>query len=102
VADAAVPDIARAQQRSGSASWKNWAGWKQGASGKTWFLLDAKAGISVAVDKAEHVANETAAVEVGGRWHGSVAARGERGDEAMAHTFKRWVRLTGGPSPLFI
>jgi hypothetical protein len=30
-----------------------------------------------------------------------VAARGEHGDEAMARAFKRWVRLTGGPSPLF-
>jgi hypothetical protein len=35
------------------------------------------------------------------RWRGGVAARGERGDEAMARAFKRWVRLTGGPSPLF-
>jgi hypothetical protein len=36
------------------------------------------------------------------RWHGGVAARGERGDEAMARAFKRWVRLTRGPSPLLI
>jgi hypothetical protein len=35
------------------------------------------------------------------RWCGGVAARGERGDEAMARAFKRWVRLTGRPSPLF-
>jgi hypothetical protein len=56
----------------------------------------------VAVDKAEHVANETASVEVGGGWSSSVAARGKHGDEAMACAFKRWVRLTGGPSPLFI
>jgi hypothetical protein len=41
-------------------------------------------------------------VEVDGRWRGSMAARGGRGDEAMARTFKRWVRLTGGPSPLLI
>jgi hypothetical protein len=43
-----------------------------------------------------------ARVEAGGRWRGSVAARGGRGDEAMACAFKRWVRLTGRPSPLFI
>jgi hypothetical protein len=36
------------------------------------------------------------------RWRGGMAARGERGDEAMARAFKRWVRLTGGPSPLLI
>jgi hypothetical protein len=36
------------------------------------------------------------------RWRGGVATRGERGDEAMARVFKRWVRLTGGPSPLLI
>jgi hypothetical protein len=36
------------------------------------------------------------------RWHGGVAARGECGDEAMARAFKRWLRLTGGPSPLLI
>jgi hypothetical protein len=36
------------------------------------------------------------------RWRGGVAARGERGDEAMARVFKRWVRLTGRPSPLLI
>jgi hypothetical protein len=35
------------------------------------------------------------------RWRGSVAARGEHSDEAMARAFKRWVRLTGGPSPPF-
>jgi hypothetical protein len=43
-----------------------------------------------------------ARVEAGGRWRGSVATRGGCGDEAMAHAFKRWVRLTGGPSPLLI
>jgi hypothetical protein len=36
------------------------------------------------------------------RWRGGVAARGERGDEAMVRAFKWWVRLTGGPSPLLI
>jgi hypothetical protein len=36
------------------------------------------------------------------RWRGGMAVRGERGDEAMARAFKRWVRLTGGPSPLLI
>jgi hypothetical protein len=35
------------------------------------------------------------------RWHGGLATRGERGDEVMARAFKWWVRLTGGPSPLF-
>jgi hypothetical protein len=39
-------------------------------------------------------------VEVGGRWRGSVATRGERGDEATTRAFKQWVRLTGGPSPI--
>jgi hypothetical protein len=39
---------------------------------------------------------------VGGRWHGSMAAHGERGDEVMARAFKRWVRLTRGPSSLLI
>jgi hypothetical protein len=41
--------------------WKSRAGWERGTSGETWFLLDAKAGIRVAVDKAEHVASETVA-----------------------------------------
>jgi hypothetical protein len=36
------------------------------------------------------------------RWRGGVATRGEHGDEAMARAFKRWVRLTGRPSPLLI
>jgi hypothetical protein len=36
------------------------------------------------------------------RWHDSMTVRGGRGDEAMARAFKRWVRLTGGPSPLLI
>jgi hypothetical protein len=36
------------------------------------------------------------------RWHGGVAAHGEHGDEVMARAFKRWVRLTGRPSPLLI
>jgi hypothetical protein len=81
-------------------------GWERGASGETWFLLDAKAGIRVAVDKAEHVPSETVAsvglwtVEVSGRWCGSIAMHGEHGDEATALAFKRWVRLTGGPSPI--
>jgi hypothetical protein len=43
-----------------------------------------------------------ARVEAGGRWRGSMAMRGGCGDEAMVHAFKRWVRLTGGPSPLLI
>jgi hypothetical protein len=49
--------------------------------------------------RAEHGVEH---VGVGGRWRGGVAARGERGDEAMARAFKRWVRLIGGPSPLLI
>jgi hypothetical protein len=28
------------------------------------------------------------------RWHDGLAARGERGDDVMARTFKQWVRLT--------
>jgi hypothetical protein len=36
------------------------------------------------------------------RWCGGMATHGERGDEAMARAFKRWVRLTDGPSPLLI
>jgi hypothetical protein len=99
VVDAVVLDIVREKQRSGSARQKNRAGSKWGASGKTWFLLDTNATIRVAVDKAEQVASETTAVEVDGRWHGSVAARGEHSDEATVHTLKRWVRLTDGPSP---
>jgi hypothetical protein len=35
------------------------------------------------------------------RWRGGVAACGEHSDEVMARAFKRWVRLTGVPSPLF-
>jgi hypothetical protein len=90
VASVAVLDIVHEQQRSGGARWKSRVGWEQGASGKTWFLLDAKSWIRVAVDKAEHVANQTVAsvglwtVEVGRRWRGSMEAHGERGDEAMA------------------
>jgi hypothetical protein len=40
------------------------------------------------------VASETVAMEVGGRWHDSVAVCDEGGDEAMTRAFKRWVRLT--------
>jgi hypothetical protein len=106
VAGEAVLDITHKQLRSGGARRKSRVGWERGASGKTWFLLDAKAVIRVAVDKAEHVASKTVALvglwtmEVGGRWCGSVATRGEHGDEATAQAFKRWVRLTSGPSPI--
>jgi hypothetical protein len=48
--------------------------------------------------RAEHGVER---VGVDGRWRGGVAARGESGDEAMARAFKRWVRLTDRPSPLF-
>jgi hypothetical protein len=87
VAGAAVLDMAREQQRSDGARRKSRAGWERGASGETWFLLDAKAGIRVAVDKRSMWPTTVAsvrlwAVEVSGRWHGGVAARGERGDEA--------------------
>jgi hypothetical protein len=41
-------------------------------------------------------------VEASGRWRGSMATCGGCGDDAMAHAFKRWVRLTCGPSPLLI
>jgi hypothetical protein len=61
VAGAAVLDITCEQQQSGFTRWKSRAGWKWGASGETWFLLDVKAGISVVVDKAEHVASEAVA-----------------------------------------
>jgi hypothetical protein len=64
---------------------------------KLGFSSNVKAGIGVAVDKAEHVASETAAMEFGGRRRGSVATRGESSDEATACAFKRWVRLTSGP-----
>jgi hypothetical protein len=79
-----------------------WAAAPMAGAVVTWFLLDAKAGIRVAVDKARHVASETVAVEVGGRWRGSVDTHNEHGDEAMARACKRWARLTGGPSPLLI
>jgi hypothetical protein len=87
VAGAAVLDMAREQQRSDGARWKSRAGWERGASGETWFLLDAKAGIRVAVDKRSTWPTTVAsvelwAVEVGGRWHGGMATHGERGDEA--------------------
>jgi hypothetical protein len=87
VAGAAVLDMAREQQRSDGARRKSRAGWERGASGKTWFLLDARAGIRVAVDKRSTWPTTVAsvrlwAVEVGGRWRGNMAARGECGDEA--------------------
>jgi hypothetical protein len=97
VAGAAVLDTVGEQQRSGGTRQKSRAKWEWGASGETWFLLDVKAGIRVAVDKAEHVASETMDVEFGRRWRGTVAARGERGDEATTRAFKRWVRLIGRP-----
>jgi hypothetical protein len=58
-----------------------------GVSGETWFLLNAKAGIRVAVDKRSTWPTIVAsvglwAVEVDGRWRGSMATRGECGDEA--------------------
>jgi hypothetical protein len=108
VAGAAVLNNTREQQRSGGTRWKSRAGWEWGASGKTWFLLDVKAGIRVAVDKVEHVASETVAsvrlwaVQVDERCHDSMAACGEQGDEATTRAFKRWVRLTCGPSPISI
>jgi hypothetical protein len=79
VVGAAVLDMAREQQRSDGARWKSRAGWERGASGETWFLLDAKAGIRVVVDKRSTWPTTVAsvglwAVEVGGRWRGGVAA----------------------------
>jgi hypothetical protein len=87
VVGVAVLDMAREQQRSDDTRQKSRAGWERGASGEIWFLLDAKAGIRVAVDKRSTWPATVASVglwvvEVGGRWHGSVAVRGERGDEA--------------------
>jgi hypothetical protein len=87
VAGAVVLDMAREKQQSGGVRWKSRAGWERGASGEIWFLLDAKAGIRVAVDKRSTWPTIVAlvglwAVEVGGRWRGSVATRGERGDKA--------------------
>jgi hypothetical protein len=46
--------------------------------------------------------SRTTVVEDGRRWCSSMAAHGERGDEATARAFKRWVRLTGGPSLFLI
>jgi hypothetical protein len=87
VAGAAVLDMVREQQQSDGARRKSRVGWEWGASGETWFLLDVKVGIRVAVDKRSTWPTTVASVElweveVGGRWRGGVAARGERGDEA--------------------
>jgi hypothetical protein len=88
VAGAAVLDMAREQQRSDGARRKSRAGWERGASGKTWFLLDARVGIRVAVDKRSTWPTTVAsvglwAVEVGGRWRGGMGTRGEHDDEAI-------------------
>jgi hypothetical protein len=87
VASAAVLDMAHEQQRSDCARRKSRAGWERGASGESWFLLDAKAGIRVAVDKRSTWPTTVAsvglwAVEVGASWCSGVATRGEHGDEA--------------------
>jgi hypothetical protein len=51
VAGVAVLDMAHEQQRSNSARRKSRVEWERGASGETWFLLDAKAGIRVGEDR---------------------------------------------------
>jgi hypothetical protein len=89
VVGVAVLDMAREHQRSDDTRQKSRAGWERGVSGEIWFLLDAKAGIRVAVDKRSTWPATVASVglwvvEVGGRWHDSVVVRGERGDEATA------------------
>jgi hypothetical protein len=88
VAGMVVLDMAREQQRSDGARRNSRAVWEQGASGETWFLLDAKAGIRVVVDKRSTWPTTVAsvglwAVEVGGRWRSGMATRGEHGDEAI-------------------
>jgi hypothetical protein len=50
MAGVAVLDMAREQQWSDGARRKSRAEWERGASGETWFLLDAKAGIRVGED----------------------------------------------------
>jgi hypothetical protein len=87
VAGAVVLDMAREQQWKDGARWKSRAGWEWGVSGETWFLLNAKAGIRVAVDKRSTWPTIVAsvglwAVEVDGRWRGGMAAHGECSDEA--------------------
>jgi hypothetical protein len=54
VAGTAVLDMAHEQQRSDDSRRKSRAGWEWGASGETWFLLDAKAGIRVGEDGVRH------------------------------------------------
>jgi hypothetical protein len=87
MAGLAVLDMARKQQRSDGARRKSRTGWVCGVSGETWFLLDAKAWIRVAVDKRSTWPTTVAsvglwAVVVDGRWRGGVATHGERSDEA--------------------
>jgi hypothetical protein len=82
--------MAREQQRSNGARRKSRAEWERGASGETWFLLDAKAGIRVGEDGVRHTWRWCCMAGVwglaGGRaaaWtRGGVDARGECGDEA--------------------
>jgi hypothetical protein len=73
-----VERLRKAEEQSGMGA---------GASAESWFLLDAKAGIRVAVDKRSTWPTTVAsvglwAVEVGASWCGGVATRGEHGDEA--------------------
>jgi hypothetical protein len=96
VAGAVVLDIARGQQWIGSARQKSRVGWKRGVSGETWFLLDTKVGIRVAVDKAKHVASETVASVGLRRWRMAEGGAAAWLHMASAVTRQRRARLSGG------
>jgi hypothetical protein len=104
VASVAVLDMAREQQRSDDVRRKSRAEWERGASGETWFLLDAKAGIRVGEDGVRRTWRWCCMAGAWGLAGGGATAWPRVASEVMrqpARSVKRLVPLTCGPSGLF-
>jgi hypothetical protein len=100
---AAAP-VASEQQWSDGARQKSRAGWERGASGETWFLLDAKAGIRVGEDGVQRTWRWCCMAGTWGLAGGGAAAWPPVASTVMrqpARSVKRLVPLTCGPSGLF-
>jgi hypothetical protein len=104
VAGVAVLDMAREQQRSNGARRKSKAEWERGASGETWFLLNAKAGIRVGEDGVRRTWRWRCMADAWGLAGGGTAAWPRVASAVTrqpACSVKRLVPLTCGPSGLF-
>jgi hypothetical protein len=104
MAGVAVLDMAREQQWSDGTRRKSRAEWEWGASGETWFLLDAKAGIRVGEDGVRRTWRWCCMAGAWGLGGGGAAAWVHVASAVTrqpARSVKRLVPLTCGPSGLF-